>query len=313
MPSQDLGRIGGIGKELLQLKHDYLNAFDTSRNVLVTVQGDVVDSLPQRILDKVLENSSRAEGAVQLRISTRDQLFELLGWVRSSRARESIYREFTNQFEANIARLKRTAELRCERAKLLGFASHAEYSMSNRMEKSSENIQALLDSLITTLSPARDVLLRKWRALKEADVQALAEPNGKSFYVWDRPYYSRVLSDTGSDINGSAVTDGFDLDHSIRTMLDIFEDLFALRFIGHACTSSQDENVPDAYQQQLTWHKDVIMYAAWDTACCDGYEEKFLGWLYMDLYMREGKRPGFSDQPVRPVRVYPATRRVCTD
>jgi metallopeptidase MepB len=83
-------------------------------------------------------------------------------------------------------------------------------------------------------------------------------------------------------------------------MFGIFGHLFGLRFVN---ADGLDGPCRPIYDNQLPtlWHEDVLLFAVWDDTDCDQENAGFLGYLYLDLYFRPNKRPGFADLPICPV------------
>ena len=58
----------------------------------------------------------------------------------------------------------------------------------------------------------------------------------------------------------------------------------------------------DTKEDATVWHEDVLLFAVWDSPDGDQEDADFLGYLYMDLFCRPGKRHEFADLPICPVR-----------
>ncbi|KAI7235205.1 hypothetical protein KC330_g4429 [Hortaea werneckii] len=119
------------------------------------------------------------------------------------------------------------------------------------------------------------------------------------------------------DFDAGEISQYFEMSGTIQRTLGIFESVFGIMF-----AQLDDQNVDFLTnregRQALTWHPDVLVFAVWDAPQCDVGEQPFLGYLYMDLFCRPGKRPGFSDLPISPGftaekgnRVYPSTCLLC--
>lgn len=174
--------------------------------------------------------------------------------------------------------------------------------MSAKMENDPKNIELFLTDLSAILEPIKDSVVEQWRLMKKKDLKSLGESDDGKFYIWDRPYYTKRMMEHKYAFDSDVIKEYFPLDHTISCMLGIFGHLFGLRFVnteGHAHTQAST----GATRHATIWHEDVLLFAFWDSTDSDQESAEFIGYLYMDLFCRPGKRPGFADLPIRPVRL----------
>ena len=158
--------------------------------------------------------------------------------------------------------LVRIAQLRAQRAELMGYASHAQYQLETRMAKTAQNTE--------------DFLLRVWRpgleqAKKErADMQAMI---GDEFTVagHDWWHYAEKIRKQRFDLDENALKPYFALPAVRDGALEMANRLFGLSFEPVA--------VP-------TWNDTVFAY---DVSDADG---SHLGVFLFDMYARDSKRGG---------------------
>ncbi|HEX8553912.1 MAG TPA: M3 family metallopeptidase, partial [Sphingomonas sp.] len=156
-------------------------------------------------------------------------------------------------------------KLRADRAKLLGFASHADWRMQDTMAK--------------TPVKAQDLMMRVWPAavarVKEEvrDQQAIA---GRSITIepWDYRYYQEKVRQQRYSLSQEEVKPYFALDNIIAASYWAAGELYGLDFKEITGT------VP-------TWHPDIRVYSVTDRK--DGRQ---VGVFYRDDYARTGKRSG---------------------
>jgi metallopeptidase MepB len=190
--------------------------------------------------------------------------------------------------------------LRYGKAQILGHTTYTEWLMATRMEKDPKRVITFLKDLLTTVGPAKDLIVEQWRQMKKEDLETIEQPDDGSFYVWDRFYYTKRMMESTFAFDSDTVKEHFPLEHTVSCMLGIFGHLFGLRFvntdgIAHPCPQT------DIEERATVWHEDVLLFAVWDHAGRDQEDADFLGYLYMDLYPRPGKIPGFADLPIHPV------------
>ncbi|MEV0615565.1 M3 family metallopeptidase [Nonomuraea sp. NPDC050404] len=157
--------------------------------------------------------------------------------------------------------VKMTA-LRAERAALLGFPSHAAYTVADQTAKTVEAVENMLGQLV---GPA----VRN--AKKEAE--ALAEQAGFDLEPWDWPYYSEKVRQARYDFDGAAMRPYFELNRVYRDgVFHAATKLYGITFSERADLGG--------------YHPDVTVFEVSDE---DGSR---LGLFVLDPYARPSKRGG---------------------
>ena len=156
--------------------------------------------------------------------------------------------------------------LRAERAKLLGFNTHADFVLADRMAK--------------TPGAARDLIERVWkpareRALEErADMQALIDAEGGKYKLeaWDWRYYAEKVRKSRFDLDQDQLKPYFQLDKMLEAQFFVAGELWGLKFAPRT-------DLP-------VYHPDVRI---WEVRERDG---RFIGLFYGDFYSRPSKQSG---------------------
>ncbi|ALM49605.1 peptidase M3 [Flavobacterium psychrophilum] len=156
--------------------------------------------------------------------------------------------------------------LRAEKAKLLGYSSHAAYVLEERMAKTPEAVYALMDQL---WAPA----LEKAKA-EEADIKKLMVADGIKDDVqpYDWRYYTEKIRKQRYDLDEQELKPYFSLENVRNGIFTVTKNLYGLQY-------RQLKDVP-------VYHPDVT---AWEVTDKDG---KHLGILYMDFFPRASKKGG---------------------
>jgi peptidyl-dipeptidase Dcp len=155
--------------------------------------------------------------------------------------------------------------LRLERAQILGFDSHAAYTLDDCMAKTPEAVYNLLYQVWT---PA--IAKAKTEA---AEYQKMIKAEGNNFKLepWDWRYYSEQLRKAKYDLNDDIIRPYLSLDNVKEGVFMVANKLYGITF-------EENKNLP-------VYHPDV-----------DAYEVKENGEtiaiLYMDYFPRESKRSG---------------------
>lgn len=166
----------------------------------------------------------------------------------------------------NKALAARSAALRAERARLLGFETHAHFVLDENMAKTPERVYGLLDRI---WEPAKAQAAREERKLA-----ALAGADGVEgpFRPWDRDYYAEQVRRQEYEVDEDAVRPYFPLE---RVREGAF--LMATRLYGITFTERRDLPV---------YHEEVRAFEVKDA---DG---SHLAVFYVDFHPRSGKRSG---------------------
>ncbi|HLA96211.1 MAG TPA: M3 family metallopeptidase, partial [Pyrinomonadaceae bacterium] len=158
-------------------------------------------------------------------------------------------------------------QLRAERAKLLGFPTHAHWRLENSMAKTPENTLKLME----TVWPATIARVKE----EVADMQALADKEGTKITIepWDYRYYAEKVRKAKYDLDQNEVKPYLQLDKIREAMFFVAGELFNFTF-------TQVKDVP-------VFHPDVTVWEVKDKTT-----GKHVGLWYFDPYARDGKRSG---------------------
>ena len=162
--------------------------------------------------------------------------------------------------------LARMAALRVERAKLLGYETHADYVLEKCM---AEGPQAVYDFLDKLWDPA----LRM--AEKEAmDLQAMIDKEGGDFKLapGDWRYYTEKLRKERYDLDEGTISSYFELESTVEGLFGLANKLFGITF-------TRIEGIP-VYQEDVR---------AYEVKEADGTH---IGILYQDFFARPSKQGG---------------------
>jgi len=226
-------------------------------------------------------------------VNTRSSVDPFLMFSSRRDLREAVWRRFKqrgNNGDANDtnATITRIVNLRAERAKLLGFASHAHWRMSDTMAKD----PAVAQQFMRKVWPAAVAKVRE----EVAGMQAMAdaEQAGKSIEPWDYLYFAEKVRKAKYDLDQNDVKPYFGLDNMVAAMLWAAERRFGLKFVEIT------GRVPVFDPEMRVWE------------LTDGATGRHRGLFYLDNFARAGKRSGAwagsyrvqssIDAPVSPIQ-----------
>ena len=166
----------------------------------------------------------------------------------------------------NNAILARMADLRVEKAGLLGYPSYAAYVLSDNMAETPERVYELLDQV---WEPAIQVAQRDRDAL-----QAMMEADGidDDLEAWDWRYYAEKVRKARYDLDEEILRPYFEVNAVRDGVFEVANRLYGITFT----------ELPDMPR----WHPDQQVFEVREA---DGTH---VGILYMDFFMRESKRGG---------------------
>jgi peptidyl-dipeptidase Dcp len=161
----------------------------------------------------------------------------------------------------------RLAQLRAQKAKLLGFSSWAQYVLDDQMAKTPERALGLLKQI----GPAA---VRRAK-LEIADMQAVIdkEKGGFKLQPWDWAYYAEKVRKAKYDLDDAQIRPYFELDHVLK------DGVFYAANKMYGITVKQRTDLP-------VYDPDVRVWEIFDA---DG---STIGLLYTDYYARKSKHGG---------------------
>ena len=185
--------------------------------------------------------------------------------------REKLYRAFMSKSFKGDERdnqeiVKKIIKLRNEKARLLGYDSHADYVLEERMAESKTKVVDFLEDLLEKALP---------KAKEEyQEVQAFAKSEGfdDELQRWDWAFYTQKLKNKKFDLNDELLRPYFELDKCEQGIFDVAKRLYGLQFV-------ENKDIP-------VYHEDVKAFEVLDE------NGKHVSVFYADYFPRSGKRGG---------------------
>lgn len=167
--------------------------------------------------------------------------------------------------ERNVELLEKTLTLRRQIAQLLGYKTHADLKLENRMAKTPKTVMTFLKDLQKKLKPMG----------KKEDKFLIAYKNeqtgkkARTIYPWESGYWANKYRKENLQLDSEKIKEYFPSQVVIDGMLELFGGVFGITF--------EPVNIP-------VWHEDVKAFLIKDKQ--SGIP---IAYFYMDLYPREGK------------------------
>ncbi|MBL7936749.1 MAG: M3 family metallopeptidase [Bacteroidia bacterium] len=173
---------------------------------------------------------------------------------------------FKNNEYDNQAVLKQIAVLRHQRAVLLGYKSHADFVLEERMAESSTKVFSFLENLLdNSLSFAK-------QELEELKAYIKSNNGPEDLKKWDLPYYAEKLKKEKFAIDDELLRPYFKLENVVAGVFETARRLYGLTFVKR-------NDIP-------LYHKDVTTYEVKND------KGELLAVFYADFFPRAGKRQG---------------------
>ncbi|WP_460608778.1 M3 family metallopeptidase [Hymenobacter terrigena] len=270
-------RVSAINQQLAGLFTNFSQNVlaDEADSVLVLKTDKDLGGLPASLRDAAKTTAgTRKIAAAGVITNTRSSIDPFLTYSDQRGLREKAWRMFTNRGDNggahdNNAIITQILQLRAERAKLLGYPTHAHLRLDNTMAKTPEAAMQLMEQVWT---PA---VARVHEEV--ADMLALAKKEGApaNFKIepWDYRYYAEKVRKARYDLDQNEVKQYLQLDKMREGMFWVAGELFNFSFVPVT-------DVP-------VYHPDVKVWQVNDKTT-----GKQVGLWYFDPYARPGKNSG---------------------
>ncbi len=272
LPPDRKERYREVMQRLAQLATKFSeNVLDAARDFTrrVTDESELA-GLPANAVDRAAQSARESGQSGWLFKLDQPTYMTVMSSAQSERLRRDIYEAWVTRaselgpsggrFDNNPI-ITEILPLRHELARLLGFATFADYALATRMAKSGKQVLGFLDDLATRCRPA---------ARREfADLEEFA---GRPLEPWDLAYFSERLQESRFNVSQEALRPYFPLPKVLSGLFTVTERLYGIAVRERPGVA--------------VWHPSVRYY---DLADRDG---RSLAGFYLDPYSRTEKRSG---------------------
>ncbi len=255
---------------VLKFSDNILNETNTFK--LIIENEDDLAGLPESIVQNAKEEAKES-GCKNKWIFTlhKPSFIPFLQYSHKRDLREKLFRAYINRADNNNEDdnkiiIKKIVKLRNERAKLLGYKTHADYVLEKTMAKDPGNVYKLLFDLWKAALPI---------AKKEVSgFQEMIYKEGNNFKLepWDWWYYAEKLRKEKYDLNEEDIRPYFQLDKVREGAFSVASKLYGLSF-------TEIKDIPK-------YHPDVRVFEVRDS------DNSHIGILYTDYFPRASKHAG---------------------
>ena len=269
-------RMSEINQELAKLFTQFGQNVLKDENdgvIFIDKEADLA-GLPQGVRDGMAQGAEgRGQKGKWAIANTRSSVEPFLTYADNRALREQAWRMFVNRGDNggatdNNATISQILQLRAERAKLLGFPTHAHWRLENAMAKTPDRAMELMEAVWT---PA---VARVHEEVADMQKIADAEKTGIKIEPWDYRYYAEKVRKAKYDLDETQVTPYLQLENLREGMFYMAQELFGFHF-----KPVEAGKVP-------VYHPDVRVWEVTDP------KGALVGLWYFDPYARKGKRSG---------------------
>lgn len=269
----DKGKLRQLNSRLslLTLTYGQNVLAETNNFELVITDKKDLAGLPQNIIDAAAEAAKQKKKSGWLFTLSNASVMPFLQYAENRELRKQIWTAYqnrannNNEYDNNKVLIE-IANLRTEKAQMMGYNRYADYGLEETMAKNPESVSKLLSDL---WKPALENAKNESAAIKKMMV---ADKISGEVQPYDWRYYTEKIRKERFDLDEQQLKQYLSIDNVQNGIFAVTEKLFGLKY-------KQLTNIP-------TFHEDITTWVVLDA---DGTE---LGILLMDFYARPSKRGG---------------------
>ena len=255
---------------------------------LIISDVEQLDGLPKDIINqaKKLAQSEGHDGQWLFK-PTRVSMYPFLTYSTQRDLRQKLYTSYTkrgnndNEYD-NKAIAINIANLRLKRAKILGYASHADFVLDNTMAQTTDRVKDLLDRV---WSPGLET------AKKEAaEMQKMIKDEGDTFELaaWDWWYYSEKIRQLKYDFSEEEAKPYFSQAKVLQGAFDVATKLFDITFEERFDLPKYRENIRTFEVKDLEGNPIGVFYTDYTLRSNKG------GGAWMNSFVDQSKFDGIE-------------------
>lgn len=195
----------------------------------------------------------------------------LMTYAKNRTLREKMWRAyaskaFNDQYD-NQEVIKKIIQLRHQRANILGYKTHANFVLEERMAQTPETVMSFLKTIETASFSAGK------KDLQEVIDFAKQTENLTDIQPWDFAYFSEKLKEQKYSFNEEDLRPYFKLENVVDGVFAHAKKLYGLTF-------KENKNIP-------VYHPEVKAYEIYEDS-----SGRYMGLFYTDFFPRETKKGG---------------------
>lgn len=274
LPAEKAAQMRIIDQELAQLSLKFGENVlaETNKYVLFVADKDELEGLPEGIIEAAAqiaeEKGQPTKWAITLDYPS---YIPAMTYAKNRELRKKLFLASGSKCSKgdeldNQKVIQQIIKLKHQRANLLGYSTHVDFVLEERMAKTPQEVITFLESLLQKSKP---------KAIIEVNEVAELAKNLDGILQlerWDFGYYSELLKKSKYELDDEILRPYFQLEKVTEGVFQTTQKLFGIQFIPN-------KDIP-------VYHSDVTAYQVLDR------EGKHLAVFYADFFPRAGKRNG---------------------
>lgn len=270
---EDKNKLREIDKQLAMLSLQFgqnVLAETNAYELIITDENDL-KGLPQYAIDQAKADAEQKNHEGWLITLQAPSYIPFMQYAENRELREKLFRAngvkaYQNNEFNNEENVKNIVKLRHERAKILGYKTHADYVLEERMAKTPTTVLDFLNDLLTKAKPFAE------KEIEELTAFAKETDGIETLQRWDHAYYAEKLKQKKFSLSDEELKPYFQLENVIQGAFDVATKLYGITF--------KEIHKIDKYNDEVTTYEVLDKNGA------------FLSLLYADFFPRARKRPG---------------------
>ncbi|MDG1206624.1 MAG: M3 family metallopeptidase [Pseudomonadales bacterium] len=272
--STEANLVSELDKKLASLQTQFGHNVLSDTNSFELVIEDIadLDGLPESVVSAAKDEATNRGYSEKYVFSiSRSSITPFLSFSTQRELREKMWNAYThcanNDNDANNKNVAvEIATLRAQRAALLGYKTHAEFTLDEQMAATSDNVRSLLDQL---WAPTQVQVHKEIESL-----QLSIQNEGSNFKLkpWDWWYYTEKVRQEKYDLDLEEIKPYFELARVRQGAFDVATQLYGITF-------TKIDNFPN-------YHPDV------DTFEVNEADGSLIGLFCTDYFLRSSKKAG---------------------
>jgi peptidyl-dipeptidase Dcp len=282
-------QLGRINQQLAGLFSEFANKVLADENSWILVENEAdLAGLPASLKSSYAAAAKERNLSGWAIVNTRSSVDPVLTFADNRALRERVWKAFKQRGDNNNANdtkqtIAQIVKLRADRAKLLGYKSHAHW----RMEDTMAGDPAQAEQLMRRVWPAAVARVKE----EVADMQKIADASGQKITVepWDYLYYAEKVRKQRYALDQNEVKPYFELNNMVDAAFYTAGQLYGLSF-------------NEITGQVPVFHPDVRVFEVKEGP-------RHVGLFYLDNFARTGKRSGAWATSYRSHETFTGTKR----